>query len=119
MKTIIAGSRTATMQDTMNALEFSDFSDITEIVSGCARGADSHGEKIAQQAGIPVKRFPADWNKYGNAAGPIRNRTMAEYADALIAVWNGRSKGTANMIEQAQAKGLRIYVHHFDSKANP
>lgn len=66
---------------------------ITEVVSGVAHGVDKLGERWAQAHKIPVKQFPAQWNKYGNAAGPIRNREMAEYADALIAVWDGQSRG--------------------------
>lgn len=120
MKTIIAGSRTATMQDVMDAVEFSNwFPEITEIVSGCARGADKCGEKIAQQAGIPLKRFPADWNTHGKAAGPIRNQQMAEYADALILAWDGQSPGSKNMLEVAQKAGLQVYVRVFVPRGSP
>jgi hypothetical protein len=72
--------------------------EVTEIVSGKARGADTLGEQYAKEKGIPVKEFPADWNKYGKAAGPIRNEEMARYADWLIAFWHPDCKGTTNMI---------------------
>lgn len=114
MKTIIAGSRIATMQNVLDALTNCHFScDMTEIVSGGATGADSHGESIANTMAIPVKRFPAQWSKHGKSAGIIRNVEMANYADALIAVWDGSSKGTKHMIDAATKRDLRVYVHRF------
>lgn len=112
MKTIIAGSRTASIQDVIKALELCPFTEkITEVVSGCARGADSYGELIAEENSTPIKRFPADWNKFGRGAGHIRNQQMAEYADALIAVWDGESTGTRDMIDRATKNKLEIYVY--------
>lgn len=112
MKTIIAGSRTASIEDVMKALELCPFtSEITEVVSGCARGADSYGEMLAEEFKTPVKRFPAEWEKYGRGAGHIRNSQMAEYAEALIAVWDGQSTGTKNMISQAEKRGLKVFIH--------
>lgn len=113
MKTIIAGSRTVPSYEmAADAIEASGFSEqITEVVCGEARGADTMGATWADLSGIPVKRFPADWKANGKAAGPIRNRQMADYADALIAVWDGASRGTRNMIEEATKRGLRVFVH--------
>ena len=74
------------------------------------RGVDSMGEEWAKSKSIPVRRFPADWDGLGKAAGFIRNAEMADYADALIAVWDGKSRGTANMIEVAKKKGLKVHV---------
>lgn len=82
---------------------------ITEVVSGRATGVDRLGEYWAAIAGKPVKHFPADWS-LGRAAGHIRNGQMASYADALIAVWDGQSPGTRNMIETARKRGLKVYV---------
>jgi len=100
MKLIVAGSREFSnielMKSHIKRLE------PTEIVSGCARGADKLGETIAAELNIPVKRFPADWAKYGRAAGPIRNGCMANYGDALLAFPIGQSRGTRNMIKQMQ-----------------
>ncbi len=79
------------------------------IVSGRAKGTDILGERYAREKGYKVKEFSADWQKNKKAAGPIRNKQMAEYADALIAFWDGKSKGTKNMIEQARNKNLYIY----------
>jgi hypothetical protein len=83
---------------------------IIEVVSGAARGADIAGERWAEERDIPVKQFKADWDKHGKAAGPIRNAQMADYADCLVAVWDGQSKGTRSMIEYAVQRGLLVYV---------
>lgn len=111
MKTIIAGSRAITDYETICQAVAHFNEDITEVVSGCARGVDTLGEQWAQMRQVPVKRFPADWNKHGKSAGYIRNRQMAEYAEALIAVWDGKSRGTKNMIEEAKKRGLLVFIH--------
>jgi hypothetical protein len=79
-----------------------------QIVSGKAKGADRLGEKYAAARGIDVKEFPAQWDVHGVAAGPIRNEEMAEYANACVCFWDGRSKGTNDMIKRAKAHGLRF-----------
>lgn len=75
-----------------------------------AKGVDTLGEQWANINSVAVKRFPADWNKYGRGAGPVRNRQMSEYGDALIAIWDGKSRGTENMIEEARKRNLRIFI---------
>ncbi len=112
MKTIIAGSRGIDeYQLVVEAVEESGwFKDITEVVSGGARGPDRLGEMWAKYHQIPIKLFPADWDRLGRGAGHIRNAQMADYADALIAVYDGHSRGTANMIQRAKSKGLKVYV---------
>lgn len=87
-----------------------------EIVSGGARGADSLGELYGTENGYPIKMFPADWKTYGYSAGPIRNEEMANYADGLIAFWDGVSKGTAHMIKIAKAKNLEVKVFNYVKK---
>ncbi len=88
-----------------------------EIISGGCRGADTYGEEYALARKISVKRFPAEWDKYGRAAGPIRNRQMLEYATAgnatVIAFWDGKSKGTMNMIQTAQKQGANVHVINY------
>ena len=112
MKTIIAGSRTATYSQTIDAILSRPMPwNITEVVSGSCCGASRNGEHWADDLAIPVQRFPADLRANGNAAGPIRNRQMAEHADALIAVWDGESSGTKNMIMEAKRRGLRVHIH--------
>lgn len=114
MKTIIAGGRDITNpKHLLDAIKLAEENGIylDEIVSGMAPGVDYMGYRYALSNNIPVKPFPADWGKYGNAAGPIRNQKMAEYSNALIAVWDGISKGTKDMIERAKACGLKIFVY--------
>ena len=110
MKTIIAGSRgIVNYQALCKAVRNSGF-EISEVVSGTARGVDRMGEQWAAENQVPVKRFPADWDRHGRAAGYIRNRAMADYADALIALWDGDSRGTKGMIDDAKARGLKVFV---------
>lgn len=84
-----------------------------EIVSGGATGADALGERFAKEQKCPVKRFPAEWHKYGKSAGPRRNEKMAEYADVLVAYWDQRSRGTRSMIDLAKKKGLEVHIIHY------
>jgi hypothetical protein len=113
MKVIVAGSRSLIKISTISeAVEKSGF-DISEIVSGCAVGADSLGEYYALQNNIPVKKFPAPWDQYGKAAGAIRNCKMAEYADAAVIVWDGTSRGSKHMINQMSLLRKPYYVHVF------
>ena len=84
------------------------------IVSGHAPGADSLGEKFAADHNLQCELHPADWKHHGKAAGPIRNEEMAEIADALIAFWDGQSRGTKSMIGLAKRKGLKVEVVRFD-----
>ncbi len=101
MKLIISGSRSFNDYDLLSemAMKVNDkFDEITEVVCGGAKGADVLGKKWADENGIPVKLMPANWTKHGKSAGPIRNREMAEYADALLVFWDGESPGTKNMI---------------------
>ena len=72
------------------------------IVSGCAEGADKLGERYAAEHNLTVERFPAEWDKYGKYAGPRRNAQMAQVADAVFVFWDGKSRGTKNMIENAK-----------------
>lgn len=110
MKTIIAGSRNIEeYQVILDAIEASGF-EITEVISGGAKGVDSLGERYGTEKSIPVKVFPADWESYGRKAGIMRNKEMAAYAEALIAVWDGNSPGTYNMITEAQSRKLKVYV---------
>jgi hypothetical protein len=110
MKVIIAGSRTITDIGIVAMAVIESGFQIDEVVSGGARGVDRLGELWAERWRIPVKRFPADWNKFGKSAGPIRNKEMGDYADALIAVWDCKSSGTGHMIGYATGKGLKVYV---------
>lgn len=116
-RVIIAGSRDFSDYDALKSyadVKLSNISrrDSIEVVSGCARGADTLGERYAEERGYGIKKFPADWNRYGKSAGYLRNVEMAEYADALIAFWDGKSKGTEHMIRIAKNRGLRIGIKY-------
>lgn len=115
MKVIIAGTRQASFLDTRRAMQtFPKLMDrITEVVCGECRGPDTYGKRWAKDEGIPVRSMPANWNQYGNAAGPIRNEQMGDYADALLAVWDGYSKGTAHMINYMRSLNKPVYVYNF------
>lgn len=111
MKTIIAGSRTLNnplkIKALINQCPWKD--DITEVVTGLATGPDTIGMTWAQNKGIPVKKFPAFWSEFGNRAGIVRNIKMGEYADALIIIWDGESKGSRHMKQYAEKIGLQIH----------
>lgn len=112
MKTIIAGGRSYSLTDEDYAFvdEIHKESPITEVVSGGALGADLGGEFWASNNKVPVKKFTADWTRYGKGAGYIRNQHMADYADRLIVFPGG--KGTADMMRKAKAKGIPIFSNH-------
>ena len=110
MKVIIAGSRTITDYSIVKkAIEESGFK-ITEVVCGGAKGVDLLGRDWAFFNVIPVTDFIAKWDLHGKRAGYIRNAEMVKYADALIAVWDGASKGTKHTIDLAIKNGLDYYV---------
>jgi len=117
MKVIIAGSRT-----------FDDYGLVKKFIveagkrrkifprivfCGGAIGVDELGARWAEENDIPVIMFPADWATHGKAAGPIRNSEMLKEADALIAIWDGVSRGTADMIRKAREKGIPVYLKLF------
>ncbi len=74
-----------------------------------AKGADELGRAWALSLGIPLKKFYADWDKYGKRAGPIRNKQMAEYADAAIILWDGKSKGSMNLKKIMDSLGKPVF----------
>ena len=98
-KVIVAGSRTFNNYQLLKEVLNKEKDRIEEVVCGEAKGADLWGKLWAVQNNIPVKSFPADWKTHGAAAGYIRNHQMGDYADELIAFWDGQSKGTKDMID--------------------
>lgn len=113
---IIAGSRTfddyECLKSTLDVL-FKNLREEVVIICGAARGADALGERYAKSHGYEIRYFPADWQTYGRAAGPIRNKEMAQSADALVAFWDGKSPGTKNMINLAKKYGLKIRIKYY------
>jgi hypothetical protein len=86
------------------------------IVSGGARGADSLGERFAREKKCKLARFPADWETYGKSAGYRRNAEMANFANACIVFWDGKSKGTKHMIDLAEKHGLELYIVNYSQE---
>ncbi len=72
------------------------------FLSGNCRGADQLGERFAEETGLSVELYPAEWKKHGKAAGPIRNKKMVAACDAVICFWDGKSKGTRSLIQYAK-----------------
>jgi len=109
MKVIIAGTRSiSVMPSDIESYLSEHLNSITEIVSGGAKGVDSSGEEFVKSKGIKIVRFLPDWNSYGKSAGPIRNRSMAKYGDLLLLIWDGSSKGSANMKAEMKKLGKPV-----------
>jgi hypothetical protein len=115
MKVIIAGSRGFNNYELLKTevKAFLEGVEQIEVVSGTASGADKLGEIYAREVNYSIKKFPANWDLHGKSAGMKRNYEMACYADALICFWDGKSRGTANMIEVAKKRGLKVKVITF------
>lgn len=110
-KVIVAGSRSITDHEkVVEAIQEAPFQ-IEVLVSGGADGVDTIAENWAHENGVPLRPFDVKqehYDNYGSYAPIRRNENMAEHADALIAVWNGTSSGTKNMIKEAEDKNLEV-----------
>jgi hypothetical protein len=119
MITIIAGTRDIWDYNLVDQAVYESGFNITEVVSGYARGVDTVGEAWSLVNGLGyAKAFKADWDQYGLSAGHRRNLEMAIYAQALIAIWDGKSKGTRDMIKVATQKNLVVYVKNLSRREN-
>jgi hypothetical protein len=129
MKVIIAGGRDFNDYNTLRRIcdHMLQNQNEIEVVSGKASGADYLGERYAKEKGYKIKEYPAKWNDmsepcvkkkrkdgsfYNALAGHKRNQEMADYADALIAFHNGKSTGTADMIDRAKKANLKLKIHN-------
>jgi hypothetical protein len=118
MKLLIAGSRNfeGGYKFDMRLIEFMmEHGRPSEVVCGmCATGADKEAVMWAKRNKITVREFPANWSKHNKAAGPIRNREMAQYCDRAIIFWDAKSRGTKNMIEELQKanKPYNVVYHN-------
>ena len=111
MKVIIAGSRSFSTKHPDIVIGYIAFAyDITEVVSGGAKGADLFGEYYAKIFDIPARKFLPNWDAYGKRAGILRNEQMGNYADALIALWDGKSRGTKHMIDYMGKLGKPVSI---------
>lgn len=88
------------------------------IVSGAARGADKLGERYAKERGYEIDSHPADWEKHGKSAGYIRNKEMAQCSDALMAFWDGKSRGTKHMIDLANQQELKVITVRYPQEVS-
>lgn len=121
MKVIVAGGRDfkdyELLKCTLDNFQ-QEYGNITEVVSGGARGSDKLGEKYANENTIPIKRFVPDWEGLGKKAGFVRNRQMGDYAKEhngmLVAFWDRQSKGTKGMIDYATKIGLKSVVAYYN-----
>lgn len=110
MRVIIAGSRSIVdYNGLLLAITRSGFS-IEIVISGAARGVDKMGEKYAEGHGLECWKYPADWLIHGKSAGYKRNQLMADKGDALIALWDTKSRGTKHMIDIMQNLGKPVYI---------
>ena len=122
-KVIVAGSRTATSEATYqllterldNLLCHKKETHLVVIISGTANGADKLGERYAGDRSCKVERFPADWDRHGKSAGYKRNVQMAENADALVALWDGKSRGTRHMLDIAKERSIPSRTIYFQT----
>ncbi len=114
-KVVVAGSRQfndyALLEEKLDKI-LSLKQDV-QIVSGKARGADTLAIKYAKEKGLSLKKFPADWGNEGYLAGFKRNVQMAQYADAVVAFWDGKSTGTQHMIRMAIKYQLQLRIIKF------
>ena len=121
MKVIVAGGRDfkdyKLLKETLDNFQ-QEYGNITEIISGGARGSDKLGEQYANENNIPIKRFVPDWNGLGKKAGFVRNRQMGDYAKEhngmLVAFWDKQSRGTKSMIDYATKIGLKSVVVYYN-----
>lgn len=117
MKVVVAGSRDfkdiELVYSFINQCPFK----ITELVSGGAAGVDRIGEMWAEENNVPTKKFIPEYHSLNPIVAPLlRNVEMAEYADALIAIWKDRSNGTKHMIEQMIKRNKPYVVMEVDSR---
>lgn len=138
MRTIIAGSRNITnyslLVNVIDHLIIKEGLEITQIISGGANGVDKLAIQYANDHNIPLKVIKPAWDditksdavvkinrfgkKYNAKAGMDRNEEMAKVSDALIALWDGKSRGTLDMIQRAKRHNLVVFAYRFSSKEN-
>ena len=111
MKVAVIGSRTERMTELQKYLP----GQTTEIGSGGAKGVDTDAKNYAQTHGIRMTEFLPDYRRYGKAAPLLRNLQIIAYADMVIAVWDGKSKGTKSVIDACEKRGIPLLVVRKDT----
>lgn len=113
MRLIVAGSRDIqdyhTVKEAIDTLVARGMV-ISAIIQGTARGVDQLASRYAREQDIENIDVPAEWHLYHRGAGAVRNRKMAEMGDALLALWDGKSRGTMNMIKAANKSGIPVTI---------
>lgn len=113
MKLAIIGSRSFNDYSKLKS-ELKDYvSEVTQVISGGAKGADQLGEKWAKEMLKPVINYLPDWKAYGKGAGLVRNLQIVESCDTLIAFWDGQSKGTLYSINKAKKAGKTVKIINY------
>ncbi len=112
IKLAIVGSRTITDIKFLNGAIIMHLKNkiISEIISGGAKGVDSLAEQYAKEKNIPITIFLPDWDQHGKKAGYLRNIQIAKYSDVILAIWDGKSKGTEHTINLAKKHNKIVYV---------
>lgn len=106
MKVAIVGSRELMLEDFSKYLP----AEVTEIVSGGARGIDRCAARYAKKVGLKLKEFLPDYDQYGKRAPLLRNLEIIEYADLVLAFWDGESRGTRFVIENCKKTNTPIKI---------
>ena len=106
MKVAVIGSR----ELKVNNLEKYLPEEVTEIVSGGARGIDTSAREYALKNNIKLKEFLPEYEKYGRAAPLKRNMQIIDYADMVLAFWDGKSRGTKFVIDNCKRIGKRVKI---------
>lgn len=110
MKLAIVGSRGFTDYSLLESTIAEKFQSVTEVISGGATGADSLGARWAREHGVKLTIFKPDWDTHGRSAGYLRNIDIVDAADEVLAMWDGKSRGTAHTIKIATDKGKPVVV---------
>ena len=106
MRIAIIGSRSLNVENLGDYLP----SDVSEIVSGGAKGIDSQAAEYARQNGLTLTEFLPDYARYGRGAPLKRNEQMVDMADTVLVIWDGHSKGTQYTVKYAEKKHKPLTV---------
>ena len=112
MKIAVVGSRGLSVKDLAQYLP----AYATELVSGGAKGIDACAREYACQTGMKLTEFLPDYRRYGRAAPLHRNLEIIAYADAVIAFWDGQSRGTRFVIGECERRGKKVTVYRRPQK---
>lgn len=115
MKIAVIGSRSLTVPDLARYLP----ENVTEIVSGGAKGIDLCARRFALEKGLKLTEFLPEYDLYGRSAPLKRNLQIIEYADEVIAFWDGRSRGTKYVIDNCKRMNVRVIVHRIKCQGPP